>query len=72
MAQHIDIGDRLTAISEHHRHINQHLATVVSWRERAARQSLADLTRQAGTVGQQTQTNTARMRHHAGAVTSYQ
>jgi hypothetical protein len=30
VAQHVDIGDRLTAIGEHHRDIHQHPATVMA------------------------------------------
>ena len=30
IAQHRDVGDRLTAIGQHHRHIGQHLTAVMA------------------------------------------
>ncbi len=37
MAQHVDVGDSLTAIGEHHRHIREHPTPIMNRRERTAR-----------------------------------
>jgi hypothetical protein len=42
VTKHVDIGDRLTAIGEHHRHIDQHPSTVVARGERATLQCRGD------------------------------
>ena len=40
VAQHVDVGDRLTTVGEHHRHVDQHPAPVMDRGERAPRQRL--------------------------------
>ena len=71
MAQHVDVGDRLTAIGEHHRDIDQDPATVVDRGERVAGHRRGETTRQAGSVGQQTKPDTPRVGHHADTVTGH-
>jgi hypothetical protein len=58
MAQHIDVSDRLTTISEHHRHIGQHPTPIMNRGERAPSQRLRHLTSQIPAIGQHAQTNT--------------
>jgi hypothetical protein len=65
VAQHVDIGDRLTTVGEHHRDISQHPATIVDRHERAAAHRCRQRLRQAGPVGQQPQPDAARVSHHA-------
>jgi hypothetical protein len=38
VTQHIDIGDRFTTIGEHHRHIDQHPAPIMTRSKRPTRQ----------------------------------
>jgi hypothetical protein len=41
MTKHGDVGDRFTTVSEHHRHIGEHLTTIMA-RENDRRASTAD------------------------------
>ena len=70
IAQHRDVGDRVTAIGEHHRHIDQHLTTVMATatllgrcHRRRQRRRQPDLI---GEIGQQSRTG---MVHDPGAAT---
>ena len=71
MAQHVDIGDRLTAIGDHHRDIDQDPAPVVQGHERAPGQGLGQLTGQAGPITHETESDAARVGHHADTVARY-
>jgi len=69
MAQHVDVGDRLTAIGEHHRHIGQNPAPIMAREKRPPRQRGRELTSQTRPVGQKPQASTAGTGHHAGPIT---
>jgi len=68
--QHVDVGDRLTTVSEHHRDIDQHPATVVDRSERPTPQGLGQLTGEPDPIGQHPVRHGARVRHDTAAVAS--
>ena len=71
MAKNVDVGDRLTTISDHRRAVDQDPAAVVNRGERALRHRLGQLGREPNTIGQDTEPDAAGMGHHAGPATSY-
>ena len=71
VTQHVDVGDRLTTIGEHDRHIGQHPAPVMERRERPPRQRHRQLAGQADPIGQKPQASTTGMSHHAGTTARY-
>jgi hypothetical protein len=50
--QHLDVGDRLATVGEHHRDVDQHPSPVVDRSERPTLQRLRQLAGQAGPIGQ--------------------
>ncbi len=68
MAQRVDVDDRLTAVREHHRDIDEHLATVMDRDERPLAQCLGQFYGQPGLIGQQSDRDTARVRHDTGPI----
>ena len=71
MAKHGNIGDRLTTVGEHHRHVSQHPTTVVPRDEAAPRHRPGQLASQSAPVSQEPGRDAARMRHHLGAITRH-
>jgi len=71
VTQHVDVGDRFAAISEHHGHIGQHPSTVVTRDESTPRHRRGQLPGQSSPVNQQTQRDAARVRHHADTIGSH-
>jgi hypothetical protein len=71
VAQHVDVGDRLTTIGEHHRHVDQDPATVVTRREVATGHRLGQLSRQPGPIGQEPGHDAARVGHHADTISGH-
>ncbi len=68
VTQHVDVGDRLTTIGEHDRHIGQDPATVMDRDETTPGHRLGQLPSQARSVGQQPQRDAARVGHHADTI----
>jgi len=71
VAQHVDVSDRLTTIGEHHRNVREHPAPVMDRDERTPCHRLRQLVRQAGSICQQPQRNTARVSYHADTITGH-
>ena len=71
VAQHVDVSDRLTTISEHHRNVGQDPAAVMKRDKVAADHHLGQLGREAGAVSQQTGGDAARVGHHADTITGH-
>ena len=71
MAQYVDVGDRLPAIGEHHRHIGEHLAPVVAGNKRTPPQRRRHRAGQPDPISQKPQTSTAGMSHHTGSIAGY-
>ena len=71
VTQHVDVGDRLTTIGDHDRHIGQHPTPVMARRERPLRQRHRQRRYQADPIGQKPQASTTGMSHHAGTTASY-
>ena len=71
MTQHVDVGDRLTTVGDHHRDIDQHSAPVMKGDKRATGKGPGQLASQTRSVTHETEPDTARVGHHAGPATSY-
>lgn len=68
MPEHVDVGDRLTAIGKHHRHVGQDPAAVVNRDERPACHRCREPTPQTNTIGQQAKSDATRVGHHADTI----
>jgi hypothetical protein len=64
VAQHVDVADRLTAVGDQHREIDQQPAAVMGRPPAPAGQCRRQRRGQPGPVGQQPQQRRADMRHH--------
>ena len=71
MTQHIDVGDRLTTIGDHHRDVDEDTAPVMKGHKRASGKGLGQLGGQTRSVTHETEPDAARVGHHAGPATSY-
>ncbi|WP_454228268.1 hypothetical protein [Propioniciclava flava] len=68
MPQHIDIGDRLTTVSEHHRGIGQDLATGMDRNKRAPGHGLGQVLHQPCPLRQQPQRDAAGVSDYADTI----
>lgn len=68
VAQHVDVGDGLTAVSKQHRDIDQHPAAVTHRAERGPRRRLRQRLGQPDPVRQQAGGDTAGVTDHPGPV----
>ena len=72
VAQHVDIGDRLTTIGEHHRHVDQYPSPIMNGSELATGHRHGQLPGQAGSVRQEPSRDTARVGDHADTIGGHQ
>jgi len=68
VTQHVDVGDRLTTVGEHHRHVDQYPAPVMDRDERRRGQRLRQLRGQSSPVSEQPHRDRPSVRHHTRSI----